>query len=95
MSSSLNKIESFQKRAPRFLYKNYSIPYEGLIEKSGKVKMSANRLKNLCVEICKTINKLNPKFINNIFKVEENKRLGSKRAIQIKSWNSWMEPGYF
>ena len=61
------------------------MPYEGLIEKSGKVKMSANRLKNLCVEICKTINKLNPKFINNIFKVEENKRLGSKRAIQIKS----------
>ena len=47
--------------------------------------MSENWLKNLCVEICKTINKLNPKFINNIFKVEENKRLGSKRTIQIKS----------
>ena len=95
MSSSLNKIESLPKRASRFLYKDYSIPYEGLLEKAEKVKMSENWLKNLCVEICKTINKLNPKFINNIFKVEENKRLGSKRTIQIKSWNSWMEPGYF
>ena len=67
------------------------MPYEGLIEKSGKVKMSANRLKNLCVEICKTINKLNPKFINNIFKVEENKRLvvreQYKLNLETPEWN--------
>ena len=59
----------------RFLYKDYSISYEGLLEKSGKVKMSVNTLRNLCVEIYKTINKLNPEFMNNIFKVKENKRL--------------------
>ena len=37
--------------------------------------MSVNTLRNLCVEIYKTINKLNPEFMNNIFKVKENKRL--------------------
>ena len=39
-AKSLNKIESLQKRALRFLYNDYSISYEGLLEKSGKVKMS-------------------------------------------------------
>ena len=37
--------------------------------------MSANRFRNLFVEIYKTINKLNPEFMNNIFKVKENNRL--------------------
>ena len=55
-AKSLSKIEILQKRALRFLYDDYSISYENL----GKVKMSVNRLRNLCVEIYKTINKLNP-----------------------------------
>ena len=56
----LYKIESLQKRAVQFLHNHYSISYEGLLEKTGKVKMSVKRLRNLCVEICKTMNKLNP-----------------------------------
>ena len=71
----LTKIESLQKRAVRFLYNDYSISYEDLLEKAGKVKISVNRLRNLSVEIYKTKNKLNPEFVNNIFKVKENKRL--------------------
>ena len=71
----LTKIESLQKRAVRFLYNDYSISYEDLLEKAGKVKISVNRLRNLSVEIYKTKNKLNPEFVNIIFKVKENKRL--------------------
>ena len=67
---SLNKIESLQKRALRILYNDYSISYEFFLENAGKIKLSVN----LCVEIYKTINKLNPKFMNSIFKVKENKR---------------------
>ena len=37
--------------------------------------MSVNRLRNLCVEIYKTINQLNPEFMNIIFNVKENKTL--------------------
>ena len=74
-AKSLNKIESLQKRAPRFSYNDYTISYEGLLEKAGKVKMNVYRLRNLCVEIYKTIKKLNPEFMNDIFKVRENKRV--------------------
>ena len=52
-AKSLNKIESLQKRALRFLYNDYSISYGDLLEKAGKVKMSVNRLRNLCAEILK------------------------------------------
>ena len=52
-AKSLNKIESLQKRALRFLYNDYSISYGDLLEKAGKVKMSVNRLRNLCTEILK------------------------------------------
>ena len=89
-AKSLNKIESLQKRALRFLYNDYSTSYEGLLEKSGKVKMSVNTLRNLCVEVYKTINKLNPEFMNNIFKVKENKRLVReqyKLNLETPEWN--------
>ena len=46
-AKSLNKIESLQKRALRFLYNDYSISYEDLLEKAGKVKMSVDRLRKL------------------------------------------------
>ena len=88
-AKSLNKIESLQKRALRFLYNDYSISYEDLLEKAGKVKMSVNRLRNLCVEIYET-NKLNPEFMNNTFKVKENKRLVReqyKLNLETPKWN--------
>ena len=47
--------------------------------------MSVHRLRNLCVEIYKTINKLNPEFMDNIFKVKKKKKKISKGTIQIKS----------
>ena len=52
--------------------------------------MSVNRLRNLCVEIYKTINKLDPEFMNNIFKVTENKRLVRKQCklnLKTSEWN--------
>ena len=55
-----------------------------------KIKMSANRFRNLCVEIYKTINKLNPVFINNMFKIKENKRLVRESYIlnlETPEWN--------
>ena len=52
--------------------------------------MSVNRLRNLCVEIYKTINKLNPEFTNNILKVKQNKRLVReqyKLNLETPEWN--------
>ena len=52
--------------------------------------MNVYRLRNLCVEINKTINKLNPEFMNNIFKVKENKRVVRgqyKLNLETPEWN--------
>ena len=87
---SLNKIESLQKRPLRFIYNDYSISYKGLLEKAEKVKMSVNMLRNFCAELYKAINKLNQEFINNIFKVKENKRLVReqyKLNLETPEWN--------
>ena len=61
-AKSLNKIESLQKRALRYLYSGYESPYDTLLAKSGKVTMEASRLRSLCVEIYKSINSINPSF---------------------------------
>ena len=47
----LNKIESLQKRALRYLYSDYLSPYDTLLAKSAKVIIKASRLRSLCVEI--------------------------------------------
>ena len=52
--------------------------------------MSVNKLRILCTEIYKTINKINPEFMNNIFKVKENKRLVReqyKLNLESPAWN--------
>ena len=88
-AKSLINIESLQKRVLRFLYNDYSISYEGLLEKAGKVKMNAYKLRNLCVEIYKTINKLNPESMNNS-KVKEKKRVVReqyKLRLETPEWN--------
>ena len=48
--------------------------------------MSVIRLRNLCIEIYKTINKLNPEFRNNTFKVKVNKRLvGEQYKLNLET----------
>ena len=68
----------------------YLISYEVLLEKTGKIKMSVNTLKNLYAEIYKTINKLHPEFMDNILQGKENKRLVSeqyKLNLETSEWN--------
>ena len=66
-ASSLKKIENLQKRALRFLYNDYEILYEKLLLKSDRPIMNVNRLRELCIEIYKTINNLNAEFMRDLF----------------------------
>ena len=87
-AKSLNKIESLEKSTLQFLY-NYSISYEDLLKKAGKVKMNVNRLRNLCDEIYKTIN-IKSRVYEQIFKVKENKKLVReqyKLNLETPEWN--------
>ena len=61
-AQSLNKIENLQKRALRFLLNDYNSAYEDLLEKSGYINMNLWRQRTLCIEIYKTLNKLNPGY---------------------------------
>ena len=66
-AKSLNKVESLQERALSFLYEDYVSLY-ALLQKAGKETMKVNRLRSLCIEICKLINNINPMYMNEIFK---------------------------
>ena len=70
-AKSLNKVESLQKRALRFLYEDYVSSYEELLQKAGKETMKVNRLRSLCIEIYKLINNINPTYMNEIFKLRK------------------------
>ena len=76
-SKSLNKVESLQKRALRFLYDNYDSSYESILKIAGKSTMNVNRLRSLCIEIFKTLNNINPAFMNEIFELRK-----TNRAVQ-------------
>ena len=41
--------------------------YQTLLEMSKKTSMEIKRLRNVATEIFKTVNKLNPSFMKNIF----------------------------
>ena len=57
-----------------FLYDDFEASYEDLLSKGGKSKINVRRLRTLCVEIYKTLNDLNPSFMNDIFKLKINGR---------------------
>ena len=73
-AKSLNKIESLQKRALRFLYDNYDSSHESILKLSGKSTMNVTRLRSLRIEIFKTLNSINPAFVNEIFELRKTKK---------------------
>ena len=48
-AKSVNKVESLQKRALCFLYEDYVLSYEELLQKAGKEAMKVNRLRSLYI----------------------------------------------
>ena len=89
-TQSLDKIENLQKRALRFLYDDIEASYEHFLSKGGKSKMNVRRVRTLCVEIYKTLNDLNPSFMNEIFKLKINLREVRdkyKFNLDIPKWN--------
>ena len=72
-AKSLNKVESLQKKALRFLYDHYDSSYESILKLAGKSTMNVNRLK-FCIEIIKTLNNINSAFMNDIFQLRKTNR---------------------
>ena len=70
-TKSLNKVESLQKRALRFLYEDCVSSCEKVLQKTGKETMKVNRLQSLWTKVCKMINNINPTYINKVFKLRK------------------------
>ena len=68
-AKSLQKIEKIQERALRFLYNDHHISYSDLLVKSERCTMHVSCLRVLCIEIFKTLQNLNPSFMQDIFKI--------------------------
>ena len=93
-TQSPNEIENLQKRALRFLYDDIEASYDNLLSKGVKSKMNVRRLRTLCVEIYKTLNDLNPSFMNDIFKLKINRR-EVRDKLEIKLRHTQMESKNF
>ena len=70
-AKSSNKFESLQKKALRFLYQDYLLSYEELLQKAGKETMKVNRLRSLCIKIYKLINNFNPIYMMKFLSQEK------------------------
>ena len=64
---STNKIESIQKRALRLLYNDYTSTYDSLLAKANKPSVEIKRYRTLALEIFKTLNNLNPTYMQDLF----------------------------
>ena len=70
---SLNKIENLQKRALRFVLSDYESSYDELLRLCGSCAINVRLKRNLCVEIYKTLNDLNPSLMREIFETLKTK----------------------
>ena len=61
--------------------------YETLLEKSSKPTMIIKRMRNLAIEIFKTINNFNPPFLKEIFQIKVNPRVRPNDII-VKAHNT-------
>ena len=69
---ALRKIENIHKRCLRMIHNDYDSDHEALLKISGTFTMQIKRIKQLAIEIFKTVNNLNPDFMKNIFTSRQN-----------------------
>ena len=62
----VEKMEKIQERDLRILYNDFFRDYESILNKCGKSTMEVNRLRTLALEFFKTLNNMNPEFMNEI-----------------------------
>ena len=88
MFSQLIKLNICRNKALRFLYHDFEASfYEDLLSKVRKSTINVRRLRSLCIQICKTLNDLNPIF-TNVFKLKINEReVRDKYKFNFPKWN--------
>ena len=90
--ASTNKIESIQKIALRLLYNNYTSTYDSLLAKANKPSMELKRYRILALEIFKTLNFLNPTYMQDLSYLRSSSTRRPNNIVVVRTnTNAWNE----
>ena len=64
-----NKVEKIQERCLRIIYTDYESSYDRLLDRANATKL-ISRLRILILEVFKSIHRLNPKCISDLFELK-------------------------
>ena len=64
--SNIHKIEKLHERVIRIIHSDYNTDYFTLLNRLSLRTLYARRLENICIEIYKIKNGLNPKYMNDL-----------------------------
>jgi hypothetical protein len=65
-----HKLEKLQERALRFVYLDFSSSYDELIRRADTTTLHLGRIHTLVTEVYKSINHLNPTYVQEMFSVK-------------------------
>ena len=84
------KIEKIQERALRLVLDDYISDYSTLLKTSGIDALKTKRIKTLATEICKAMNPISPKYMKEVFKLNESKTYDfrSQNALKVERYNT-------
>jgi hypothetical protein len=68
---STKKIEAIQERALRFMFNDKTSTYAALLDKSNYTTLHIRRIKVIATEVFKSLNHLNPSFMNSMCQVKD------------------------
>ena len=83
--TSTNKIGSIQKKALRLLYNDHTSNYDSLLAKANKPSMEAKRHRPLASEIFKTLNILNPTYMQDLLCLRSSSARRSNNIVVVRT----------
>ena len=66
-----DKLEKLQERSLRIIHNDYESSFESLLKRSKQESLLTKRLKIMILEVFKTVNKLNPSCLHDLFTKNE------------------------
>ena len=88
------KVEKIQKRALRVILNDYESTYDDILQNTGQSLMYTYRLRSIVLETFKSVSKLNPSFLHDLFHVKDSVynlrggKLLDQARVNTKLWYS-------
>ena len=71
-AKNTQKLEKLQLRALCFVYHDYASTYDELLERARRPSLPLGRLRTLATEVYKSVHKLNPPYVQDLYKSTQN-----------------------